>query len=299
MTCRNFCFTSYDIDKSYEWILDPPVEVRYMVWNQEICPDTNRKHLQGYCETFRPHRFEGIKKFLGEESLHIEKRRGSREEATAYCKKIDSRDPDYESYFEIGTWISGQGARGDLEALKVSIKRGADDAELCEEHFPVFIKYAKMIPVVRQLLLPAAEPTITLELRTWQTWVLEMLESPIVRRKIIWIWSYESGTGKSTFHDYVKEQYGKQMMNGCQRMIDTLYMYNKQKCIWFDTARASPHDAEFLSQIENLSNGGYHNSTKYECIEKLVTAHIVVSSNRPPPHDKLPSRIVEVVANNE
>lgn len=125
-------------------------------------------------------------------------------------------------------------------------------------------------------------------LRPWQEEILALLALPPVKRKIIWIWSEASSTGKSTFSDYVMAKY--KTLKGSAEMKRTLYAYDKHEVIWFDWARQQPMDAWFISQIENLSNCSMHQSEMHHPVMKLVKAHIIVSSNRPPPKDKLPGR---------
>lgn len=50
---RSICFTCFNTDKAAEWILQRPKEVRYMVWNHEISPNTGRRHLQGLCRVLQ------------------------------------------------------------------------------------------------------------------------------------------------------------------------------------------------------------------------------------------------------
>jgi len=76
------------------------------------------------------------------------------------------------------------------------------------------------------------------------------------------------------------------------KINDTMYAYESQKVIWFDIPRQHPLDAELTSQLETLSDGGVVGSSKYKSSNKIVDAHIVVTTNRPPPDDKLPNRII-------
>lgn len=50
-------------------------------------------------------RLAGLKKLLGDDTVHCEPRRGSRDQAREYCMKED------EEPFEYGTFDNGQGSR--------------------------------------------------------------------------------------------------------------------------------------------------------------------------------------------
>jgi len=105
---RNFCFTSFkveDRDKIHS------LNVQYILTGLEICPETEREHLQGYCELKSRLTMDSIKELFGDGSLHIESRKGTQEEAIAYCK-ADGQ------WKENGTKKS-QGSRGDLDGCRV------------------------------------------------------------------------------------------------------------------------------------------------------------------------------------
>lgn len=138
------------------------------------------------------------------------------------------------------------------------------------------------------------KPDIILE--NWQTEVLHMLQGEIIPRRIIWIWSLESSMGKTTFKKYVQSEYPKDFLLGSMSLKDTMYAYKSHKIIWFDIPRQQPLDAELTSQLETLSDGGIVNSQKYKTKNKQVMAHIVVTTNRPPPEDKLPNRLINISA---
>jgi len=107
--CRNACFTVYfdhlteDEKKelptsSREWAeelltMDMPATLKYIVFQEEICPTTNRHHIQAYAEFTSPKTYKQIQKMLLCPRAHIENRRGSQEKAIAYCQKVWCRAP--------------------------------------------------------------------------------------------------------------------------------------------------------------------------------------------------------------
>ena len=78
---------------------------KYTVYQQERCPHTQRLHYQGYSEFTDNVSWGALKNWLGN-SLHIEARQGTREEARVYCMKEESRVPGTEPV-EIGLWAEG------------------------------------------------------------------------------------------------------------------------------------------------------------------------------------------------
>lgn len=64
--------------------------VRYITAGLEECPESHRLHWQGYIEFNRPVDLGAVKKHLGANWAHLEPRRGTQEQAIAYCKKKDT-----------------------------------------------------------------------------------------------------------------------------------------------------------------------------------------------------------------
>ncbi len=126
--------------------------VRYSIGQLERCPSSSRLHIQGYTELRNPMRVPGFKGTFGpgvREIVHVEPRRGTREQAREYCRKEDTR---VSGPWETGEWTGGgSGRRTDLAALKVSIDDGADDVALWEGHFTHMLRYHKAVGTYRLL----------------------------------------------------------------------------------------------------------------------------------------------------
>lgn len=164
-----------------------------------------------------------------------------------------------------------------------------------------FMKFGTSIRKNCRFYFPEPEeliPEAPIEkLLDWQQEVWDLLQTEPEKRRIIWIWSTASLTGKSYMCDYVTNR--MPCLPGSLTLKDTLYSLTRMKMpkvIWFDTARASPHEFEFLSQAEKLSDQTKLTSTKYKCKTVLVKCHVVISCNKPPPTEKLLERIVEIYA---
>lgn len=87
-TMRNVCFTinNYSTTK-LQGLIDKCTEKGYLYCiGEEIAPQTGTPHLQGYIEFKTPRRFATVKRILGSDA-HIEKRRGTKQQAIDYCKK--------------------------------------------------------------------------------------------------------------------------------------------------------------------------------------------------------------------
>lgn len=115
----HWCFTLFDEDTNSPGPFDEEL-VRYCVFQLETCPKTGRLHWQGYVELHRDYRLAGVQKAIGvPKGTHMERRKGTREQARAYCMKAESRTvgPDYlVGPFEFGRWELKPGRRSDLQA---------------------------------------------------------------------------------------------------------------------------------------------------------------------------------------
>ena len=162
-----------------------------------------------------------------------------------------------------------------------------------------YLKWAKEVYDNRPIDVDPAQ--LDQGLQPWQKEVMVYLNSPVQTRRIFWIWSAEHDTGKSTFKHYL-ETHGYDIIEGTLEYHNLLAAYDGEAIIWFDFAKTSVGtvNEKFESLrnhvLEKVSNIGYQLSTKYHPVRKYVKAHIVVSSNDPPPHDALPKRLVEIVA---
>lgn len=105
MKSRHYCVTFFT-----EPSMTINEHIRYAIFGEETCPTTGNVHWQSYIELEKQCRLKGLKEIFGDNTLHAEVRRGTREEARDYCKKENS-------FTEIGRWVKGQGHRTDLESI--------------------------------------------------------------------------------------------------------------------------------------------------------------------------------------
>ena len=110
-------------------------DVKYVVWQME-CNGT--PHFQGYVEWLKPKRLSACKKICPR--AHWEVRKGTQDEAIAYCKKEDTR---IEGPWELGEKGPGQGKRSDLDTIGLKIISGTPINEIAKEHPGTFMQYGR------------------------------------------------------------------------------------------------------------------------------------------------------------
>lgn len=139
---RCVCFTL----NNPEGLLDFDEEkMAYLVYQEEIGDGSDATpegtfHFQGYCEFKNQYAMAAVKAMLGGDTVHIEARRGTQEQAIAYCKKDDTRVGDI---FEHGQPREA-GKRNDLVAFKDAVRAGKRKRELFDDHLSVLAKYPKL-----------------------------------------------------------------------------------------------------------------------------------------------------------
>ena len=145
---RNWVFTSFDTSPDYRKNIDELLDgaATFTIYQLEQCPDSGREHLQGYVELRESRTGSWLRNRLGR-STHIERRRGTSEQAINYCSKDTSR---LEGPFRHGT-PRLQGARTDLQQLHNLAADGAAETTLWERHFAVMLKYHRGVSRFRLL----------------------------------------------------------------------------------------------------------------------------------------------------
>lgn len=144
----NIIFTSFKTLDNYTWDNN---YFQYYVFQHEICPKTNKEHLQGYAEFIGRHSLKKIKEIFQDSTIHIEARKGTQKQAIDYCKKTDTRKPDT-TWTEFGT-PKKQGERNDIRAVYDDIKNNCKLHDIVEKHTNTYAKYYKAFDHIRNILI--------------------------------------------------------------------------------------------------------------------------------------------------
>lgn len=285
-------------------------KVSYFAYQREICPNTKKLHFQGYTQFHSKTTAFYLKNWLNDKGAHIEIQRGTNSEARDYCTpdtplkcrgwKTKRETGEYvsETFVEKGLFNpNGQGFRSNLKDVIVMIESGESLFQIMKTHSSTYSHNTRFIKEYKaryQLELLKAPDII---LKPWQILLYDMFRQAPVHRRIFWIWSSESGTGKSTFMVWVHANMKTDMLSvESFKYADILYAYEDHKVIYFDIPRCQDRESVGLvdNVLEKLSNTSIKLSTKYESVQKFVCAHIVVTSNYAPPVDRIPHRFFEV-----
>lgn len=171
MSYRNWCFTLHDVKvgkllKTKEWLID--AKANYIIFQNEIAPTTGKEHLQGYVEFEDKITLSTVKKRMVTNSVHLEPRIGTQEQAITYCKKSETaiKDTLYE-----GGKPKRQGNRSDLDGIYEAIENrstckeilmefkgnGVKNINLIEKSVNIFWGHCKIDEFINQVRLKTDE----------------------------------------------------------------------------------------------------------------------------------------------
>lgn len=159
---KHWCFTLNNPDVTSVQLLAAFAtwELDYAIFQEEVSA-SGTQHLQGYLEFTRRRRLSAIKKLPHAAQMHLETRKGTREEARSYCSKDDTR---VAGPYEFGEWASSaQGKRTDLTSAIDTLRTSGMRAAANE--FPsTFVRYHRGLAAYQTLLTPTRSdvPSVTL-----------------------------------------------------------------------------------------------------------------------------------------
>lgn len=131
---ETWCFTinnPTEDDDPLDW------DCRYVIYQKEK-GDNDTIHYQGYVEWHKPKRLSGCKKVNAR--AHWDQRKGTQEQAIAYCRKEDTR---VDGPWEKGAIKTNQGHRSDLERISLAITDGIKVKEAVRETPHLYVQYGR------------------------------------------------------------------------------------------------------------------------------------------------------------
>lgn len=307
-TSRHWVFTSH-AEPLWNAPSELPPRVRYVVWQHEAASTTGKLHVQGYAEFSESVRYTAARTMLQlPDDTHFEVRKGTREQARDYCRKEETR---VDGPWELGTWTEKKcGVKQVFGCTPEDFLEYVDDPEHIADlsidrdvlihRFPsIFARAPNLFAYGLDRMLNARIPTVDIQLYDWQIGLLRHLRAPPQTRRIFWIWSRASATGKSTFVQYLaRVEFRGRVLIPRWSLRDLLYAYDRHWIIAFNMPRDAQEeflqDRTYLTTLERISDGGIQMSDKYNSCQKFIDAHVIVTANVPPLYEKLPKRIVEI-----
>lgn len=124
----------------------------------------------------------------------------------------------------------------------------------------------------------------------WTDEILTILETEPNRRSVIWVWSSQGCTGKSTFCEYLITTKNAVFLSKGKYsdIINIIYKtdMSDKKIVCFDLPRNNGNKISY-DAIESIKNGLICN-TKFETgYKRFKPPHVIIFSNAEPEYDKL------------
>lgn len=134
---------------------------RFLVFQSER-GENGTLHYQGYVEFNNTVRWSTLKNTTHEQGLHLERRRGTRQQAIDYASKEDTR---VDGPWERGTRErAGRGHRSDLESAAKFAMEGPSLRAMIEKSPGTYVRYSRGLERIRQVYLdkPREPPVVIL-----------------------------------------------------------------------------------------------------------------------------------------
>jgi len=225
----------------------------------------------------------------------VDSTRHAKKECGSVLYVDPTTEPDESKWtnWERGKPSLGQGERTDINEIIEKVDSGVSYRDILRDPDVArtvvrSMSWVKDLYATRDRNALHAPP---IELTPKQQAINVLLQAPFrpngMRAVVHWIWSLLSGTGKSTFRDWLAANYVCSF--GAAKWEDTVCAFNsvllakgKVDLLIWDISRQTTIEKlkkEYIPQIEKASDGGPVCQPKYQSANIIMQAHVVVLSN--------------------
>ncbi len=153
----NVCFT---LNNPEEEIVYSPETMIYLIYQLELS-ETGTPHFQGYMELKKRTSFAAIKTLIGSETVHLEARQGTAQQASDYCEKEDTYVAGGQRLKFGELKVTNPGKRNDIVEFKDLVMSGTKrKRDLADSHAGILARYSHFY----ETLTLMSRPTRTTEL---------------------------------------------------------------------------------------------------------------------------------------
>lgn len=142
---KSWLFTSFKLDLDFHEKHSD--KIRFAIWQIELCPQTQRPHVQGYVVFKQPKTAPEIKVLFETITVHLEQRRGTHEQARTYCSKVETRIT--------GPWILGTDeiVSDEPEWNWIGVCKAVEEGKLSEVPLWAQVAFEKRIASLFRLMI--------------------------------------------------------------------------------------------------------------------------------------------------
>lgn len=306
-----FTWHDYTVEQVNHLTSLDETKCNYIIVGFEVCPESGKRHIQGYVEFKSPLALSTVKSRLdpvlkGKSTVHVEAAKKSRDANINYCKKTDSADPAAIELYG-AKWIERINTAPAQTANEQPLSKGEADirpvvemaqsgkhtlSEIASAFPNAATKYATGIKAIvdsakEDCLFQAFKDRLANGVpNQWQAdFIGNVIDKPVDNRTVWWIYDTTGGTGKSWLCDYLIATRGAIFFENAKSR-DIAYAYDGQPIVVFDFARMCEGHVNY-NVIECLKNGRIF-SAKYGSKAKFFKPpHVVCLANWPPERKNL------------
>ncbi|MBW3986171.1 hypothetical protein HHB58_11165 [Neisseria meningitidis] len=255
--------------------------VQYASWQHER---VSHDHLQGVIQLKKKSRMTTVKEIIGG-NPHLEKMKGTIDEASRYTQKEQSRVAGPWSYGEL--LKKGSHKRKIMELIE-------DPENEIEE--PQKYRRAMAWSAMKESQELASREGFPHQLYSWQNTVLSLLEKDPDDRTIIWVYGPDGNNGKSQFGKFLglKKDY-LYLPGGKTQDMTYMLMKNPKAHVVLDIPRCNSEylNYQFMELIKNRTIFSY----KYEPVGCIVNnkIHVLVLTNVLPDYEKISQDRIQII----
>lgn len=282
-TAVRVCFTWFNYPPSFKdelYNFYVTRNLKFLVFQEELAPNTGRPHVQGYFEAPRAMRRTTICNSFST-AVHLEKARGSATECAEYCKKVDTRKPGTVPVIHGAIAESRAGFRSDLEtACQLAKEYGTK--RVAEELPAVYVRNFRGLQAYEEAVREERRDDDFVP-RVWQAKLLATLKGDADDRTIHWVHDSVGTQGKSRLVRHLCLEHGGVLLSGKLNDMSHLWTKGEYRIACFDISRTQQdHMEHLISFAEQLKNGTIC-SGKYDGrVMYFDTPHVVFMSNSMP-----------------
>lgn len=268
--------------------------MRYLCYQEEVCPTTNRHHFQGYVQFFRQLRWRAAQRELGSGNVHMTRLNGTPEQNRAYCSKAESAVPN--TFKEFGHFLADKdnGKRNELGDFIKDANSGVSKQQMIKDgkHLNVLARYDKFASLIfssyaNDQALRAIRDEVKI-VKPWQQKVLKLLNDEKKHSRVVnWVYDAVGNSGKTQLADY--------LVANCDAFSMSVDSFTNMAFIWIqnvheilviDLCRSDRveqgnkfDDKALYRFLEQIKNGSV-TSGKYESrVVRFIPPKVLVLSN--------------------
>lgn len=286
---RDFCLTIHDTD----WYLNNMAmqlrddesndKIKYYVMGIEICPTTNKKHIQGYIYYRDARTFSAVKKDFPTAHIEARSEQSTPQQASDYCKKEGNWE-------ERGVLpVDKRGKVNEWKDIVEDIKNGTTLEDLTMKYPEAAIRYCAGIKNMYELHRPKHKFSILEKYGKYnniQTKIIQYVDAPTHDREIYWVYDPKGGCGKTDLANHLISN-NNFLVFGNAKTADVALAWNGENVI-FDYSR-SQQDHINYGVIEDIKNGRIFSGKYQSCTKLYARPKVLVFANFLPDYGKMSS----------